>query len=62
MIVPSLYRLPYIASLDLYRIPYIVWVSSSKAALYTSLNLKSVTEGKIWLQQIQITIKIKILQ
>ena len=50
MIVPSLYRLPYIAPLDLYRIPYIVWVSSSN----TSLNLKSVTEGKIWLQQIHI--------
>ena len=36
MIVPSLYRLPYIAPLDLYRIPYIVWVSSSKTALYWS--------------------------
>ena len=34
MIVPSIYRLPYIPPLDLYRIPYIVWVSSSKAALY----------------------------
>ena len=62
MIVLSLYYLPYIAPLDIYRIPYIVWVSSSKAALYTSLNLKSVTVGKIWLQQNQINHKIKILQ
>ena len=63
MTVPSLYRLPYIAPLDLYRIPYIVWVSSQKAALDTSLNLKSVTVGKIWLQKkIKLTIKIKILQ
>jgi hypothetical protein len=59
MTVPSLYRLPYIAPLDLYRIPYIVWVSSLKAALYTSLNLKSVTVGKIWLQKIQINHKNK---
>ena len=36
----TIYRIPYITLLDLYRIPYIVRVSSSKAALYTSLNLK----------------------
>ena len=39
IIVPSLYRLPYIAPLDLYRIPYIVWVSSStKTYNYNNLN------------------------
>jgi hypothetical protein len=40
MIVPSLYRLTYIAPLDLYRIPYIVWLSSSKAAVSALLNNK----------------------
>ena len=39
IIVPSLYRLPYVAPLDLYRIPYIVWVSSStKPYNYNNLN------------------------
>ena len=52
-----LYRIPYIAPLDLYRIPYILWVSSSKAIYITSLNLKSVTVGTIWLQNIQINHK-----
>ena len=37
MIVPNLYRLPYIATL--YRIPYIVWVSSStKTYNHNNLN------------------------
>ena len=53
------YRLPYIAPLDLYRMGVffegrVILIVFPK---YISLNLKSVTVGKIWLQKIQINHK-----
>jgi hypothetical protein len=50
------YRLPYIAPLDLYRMGvfFEVRVILIVFPKYISLNLKSVTVGKIWLQKIQI--------
>jgi hypothetical protein len=53
------YRLPYIAPLDLYRMGvfFEVRVILIVFPKYISLNLKIVTVGKIWLQKIQINHK-----